>query len=116
MSYVKPTGSDVARVTVPSGSSNYVGLTWAVSVVGAVFLEVQFNESTTQNFMTGYFMIQSDGVSAVEYNQFNTLLISDPGVTLTSDISGGFIRLLITTTATGNSRLGNIIIRTLAKL
>lgn len=96
--------------------ADQVVATFPKATIGAAFIEYSFRETGTAKYKSGSFYILSDGGSAVDFEDVPPLLISDPGVTLTADISGANIRFLATTTSTGNARTGAYRVRTLAKL
>lgn len=109
-------GGTTGTMALSNNSANQLVIAFAKGSYGTIFLKYQVKETGVLKFKSGYFTVQSDGSSAVEYVDAITTLISDPGVTFSADISGANIRILATTTNTGNARTGNFIVRTLGKL
>jgi len=109
-------GFDLQSVSLNNNQSNQVLALFSNTDYGTVFIDYQFKETSTGNFKSGIFIIQSNGSATVEKVDLVSMTINDPNVILNADISSGNIRFLASTTNTGNGRTGNFLVRKLPKL
>lgn len=90
----------LTTAVLADNTTNGVVATWALATKNTVHIRYSLTRGTDRR--AGQVMITGLGVTAA-ISEGGIAELSDPGVTFTTDIAGGNLRLIYTTTSTGNT-------------